>query len=432
MEKSENNQKKLRFHAEVFDKTQFLFQEYNDHQVRAVIYFDGMAERELLEKAVRCSADFLPILGSRFVPDKIRPYWESIDEAGYQNLISFTDMGNKEPENEIQAFITGKTDECTGAQLMVKNIRAMGRDTLCIVMNHMICDGAGFKQYIYLLGEIYTKLQDGTYEEFRYYSGSRSERQIYRHFSLFEKLKVSLLPNESTKNRNTVRFPLCDEHTGQRPVISTHKLSRERFERLKAYGKNYSVTINDIVLAAYFRALNQMLDHEQCEVLTIPCMVDLRRYLPDRKAEGICNLTSMIACHIGATEGESFRETVSKVSEAMSRRKNGYPGLNGLSLLKLAYKLPFAFSQRILKKHYANPMIGLTNIGILDSNRLVFGSVPVRDAYVAASVKYTPYFQMGLTTYKDSITFTVSQYCTESDRETIQRFFSLLDQELSI
>ena len=432
MKKANTNHNRLNFPAEVFDKIQYFFQEYNDHQVRAVIYFEGLTNRVLIEKALHCSIDIVPILRCRFVLDKVQPFWEQADESCLYNLFSFLEIEDTDTEDEIQRFITGKTDEKTGPQIMARIIRASGKDILCIVMNHKVCDGAGFKEYLYLLGEIYTRLQDGTYKDFRYHNGNRSEQQIYGNFTFTKKLKAFFLPRESVKKKNTVCFPLGSKRVGQTPFILRYKLSPERFERLKKYGKSHTVTINDIVLAAYFRALNRMLCKEQSEALTIPCMVDLRRYLHGKKADGICNLTAMISCRIGTTDGEGFDETVSRVSTAMNRRKSDYPGLNGLSTLKILYALPFRQAYQILKKKYANPMIGMTNIGIINPDKLIYGKEQIKDAYVAASVKYPPYFQLGLTTYNNSITFTVNEYCLESDKAIIQRFFSLLDQELSL
>lgn len=432
MKQTKSRPKRLRFRAETFDLLQYLFQEYNDHQVHAVLYFDRMIDISLLEKALCCTLEIVPILGCRFVGDNTRPYWEHTDEEYLKNLFTFVDSGGRDPGDEIQRFITGKTDEKTGPQLMARVIRSADKDILCLVMNHMVCDGAGFKEYLYLLGEIYTRLCNRTYGDFYYHNGERSERQLYRNFTFAKKLKLFFLPHEAIKANNTVYFPLSRDRTGQEPFILRHKLAAERFARLKAYGKSHGFTINDIVLAAYFRALNRMLDTKQGDGLTIPCMVDLRRYLPGKKADGICNLAAMMTCRIGETTGQSFDETAAEVHAVMQRKKSGYPGLDGLSTLKLVFKLPFSKAYQLLKKYYANPLIGITNIGIIDSGRLMFGKAPIKDAYVAASIKYPPYFQLGLTTYDDSLTFTVNQYGTESDRETVQRFFVLLDQELCL
>lgn len=420
---------KKRYTAELFDQMQFFFQEYNDHQVRGVLYFDGRIDADILKKAALLSIKQVPILGCRFVMDE-RPYWEEIEESGYGNIVSF--MESRDPDGEIQRFISGKTNELTGPQLMVRVVRASGRDAVCIVMNHMICDGAGFKEYLYLLGEIYTRLKSGVNGSFEYPKGARSLNQIYKPFGMSQRLKIFLLPNETTKEKNAVCFPLSGKGD-DRPFIVMHKLSKGRFERLKKYAKKHSVTINDIFLAAYFRVLNKMLDMDQNNPLTIPCMVDLRRYLHDKNTAGICNLTSAVYFGAAFTEEETFLETVKKVNLKMNEKKASYPGLQGLSILHTLFKfLSFYKVQKLLKERFANPMIAMSNIGVIDSGRLVFGNTPVKDAFITGSIKHQPYFQLALSTFKGSVTCSFGEYGLKQDESLIKEFLLLLDKELQI
>lgn len=77
-------------------------------------------------------------------------------------------------------------------------------------------------------------------------------------------------------------------------------------------------------------------------------------------------------------------------------------------------------------------MIGMTNIGIIDSDRIIFGKTPIEDSLITGSIKYPPYFQLALTTYNNSITFSVNLYGSKDDMDLIQKFFVLLDNELLI
>ena len=137
-----------RFYAEIMDQMQFFFKEYNDHQLHAIIYFNDTLELELLRGAVLLSIDIVPILGSRFVLNKRCPYWEKID-INNNDIVTFVD--SPDPEDDIRRFIISITDELVGPQLMIRLIRSSHKDTMCIIMNHMVCDGAGFKEYLYLL-----------------------------------------------------------------------------------------------------------------------------------------------------------------------------------------------------------------------------------------------------------------------------------------
>ncbi len=200
---------------------------------------------------------------------------------------------------------------------------------------------------------------------------------------------------------------------------------------LREYSKKYRVTINDIVLTAYLRALSRVLDVRRGKSLAIPCAIDLRRFLPGRKAEAICNLTSTIICDIGADIGDSFDATVIKVKQDMDEKKRNFSGLSGFALPGILFKLlPYAKAKELFKDKFINPVIFMTNIGVIDKSLLVFDNLPVLDAFVTGSIKYPPYFQLALTSFDDAITFSINLYGSENDREQINNFFNILDDEL--
>ena len=96
-------------------------------------------------------------------------------------------------------------------------------------------------------------------------------------------------------------------------------------------------------------------------------MIDLRRFIPEKKAEAICNLTSTIVCDIDFKSGESFDETVTKTKQAMDEQKSKYPGLNGLFVLSVIFKLfPYKIVKKLMGRFFVNPSIALSNIGIID------------------------------------------------------------------
>ena len=80
--------------------------------------------------------------------------------------------------------------------------------------------------------------------------------------------------------------------------------------------------------------------------------------------------------------------------------------------------LPYSKVIRMAKKKFINPLIGLTNIGVIDNEKLVFGNLPIVDAFITGSIKYPPYFQLTFTSFNESITF------------SINNFFNILNNEL--
>ena len=221
---------KVRYCAELWDQMQLFFEKYNDHQLHGVILFEEQIDFECMKKAVFFTMKALPVLNSRFVEGFVRPYWEGIDTV-IEDLVTFTD--NSDAKEEIDAFLTSKTDEFKGPQLKVRIVRDSDKDTLCIVMNHMICDGAGFKEYLYLLGSIYTNLRkDAAYEHEYKVGGSRSLRQILRQVNTFDKLRLLLMLHHLSKHNSGFFFPLSGDSVTS-PLILAYKLNSDRYHMLK-------------------------------------------------------------------------------------------------------------------------------------------------------------------------------------------------------
>ena len=416
-----------RMRAEVWDQMQFFFQEYNDHQLHAAISFGGRIDRDIIRKAVFLSMERVPLLGSKFVLNNFRPHWEKAASFSDEEVVSFVDTIN--PAEEIDKFLVGMTNELTGPQVAARVVAGESKDTLCIILNHMVCDGSAFKEYLYFLAGLYTELQTGQGSATRYRDGDRSPKQIYRHMGMLDRVRVFLLP--SAYKKDGIVFPLRAEDRKGCPFIARQTLIEERFAALKEYGRQHGATVNDIILAAYFRALHKTLDLRLGEALTIPCMADLRRYLPSGTAGAFCNLTGNIVCRIGSDIGSDLGQTVAKVAAETKAQKEHYPGLAGLSTLYALFRLlPFSSLRKWMKEGFPNPLIGMTNIGIIDPERLVFGKTEVEQAFVTGSIKYPPYFQLALTSFKDVITFAIAEYGTKEDRERIEQFLRVLDGEL--
>ena len=79
-------------------------------------------------------------------------------------------------------------------------------------------------------------------------------------------------------------------------------------------------------------------------------------------------------------------------------------------------------ANRKLRTGLKNPLICMTNIGVLDAARLSFGDLRPTDAYLCGSIKYKPYFQLAMSSYQDELTLSVNLYGSASDRARILSF----------
>ena len=298
-------------------------------------------------------------------------------------------------------------------------------------MNHMICDAADFKQYLYLLCKIYSELAANPAYRPRPLNGDRSIRGVLRRFAASVKLRSFLTHSKDNNRTGNHRFPFSVSGD-VRPFILTRVFERGRVSALKDYCHATGTTLNDAVLTAYYRCLFQLLALMPGDELEIPVMVDMRRYLGGTGGfNSLTNLTSMQVTQLDYKPKERFEGTLGRVKAVMDEKKGADIGLNGFIKLSLLYGI---FGDRIanrrLKSKLKQPFICMTNVGILDSGAMSFGDLRPYDAFLCGSIKYKPYFQLAMSSYDGQLTLSVNQYGSAVDRGHIRSFLNEIEAEL--
>ncbi|MBK1810204.1 siderophore synthetase [Clostridium sp. YIM B02505] len=417
----------MRFKSEAFDVFQFLSEEYkyNDHQLHCELQFKGKVEERILEKAINLSFKAIPILSSKYVEDTKVSYWETCDFREVDDYLTVA-----KDKSSFDDFIVIRTDEFNGPQ--VKFCLYQGANCmLTVVMNHMICDAAGFKQYIYLLSDLYSKLsKDVNYVLEKKLNGTRSINMITRNISSLEKIKILTSRKIVSNKTGHLKFPLSYD-SDKKPFIKKYIISEDRFFKIKEYCHKNNLTINDVFLAAYYRVMFNTLKLKQNDNLNIAIMIDMRRHLKNKNINSLCNLASSVVTGIEYCEKDVFFDTVCKVKNDVDLKKNSYFGIKGFLEIELAFKLlSYKTIKKLLKKHFNNPILGMTNIGVIDRDRLKFGNTEVEQVFMCGSIKYTPYFQLALSSFDDTITLTVNLFGNMNDQVAVSDFLKQVVDEL--
>ncbi|MBP8639733.1 MAG: hypothetical protein KBI01_02360, partial [Oscillospiraceae bacterium] len=320
------------------------------------------------------------------------------------------------------------TDEALGPQIKFCLLQS-NTDELSVVINHMVSDAAGFKQCIYLYSDIYSKLMENPcYVPDYIIDGDRGFKGVFYKLSCIERIELLLFGRKDNNQKLGLEFPLSKLEE-QAPLIVSHEIAPETYRCICNYCHRNSVTVNDVILAAYFRALAEKLDVKG-EELALPIMIDMRRYLKDKSFYSLTNLSSTTIVRAIVRPNESFGETLDRVSAVMKEKKSGKLGLNTFIKLDAGFKLPLINAYGIMRRVLKNPKISMTNIGVLDSTKLVFENSPIENAVMFASIKYRPHFQISVTSFKGKMTLGAGLYGTQQDRESIEKFFELIDDEL--
>ena len=91
------------------------------------------------------------------------------------------------------------------------------------------------------------------------------------------------------------------------PVFLNRLLAEDRVARLADYGRAFGSTLNDLVIAAIFRALVSEQPWDRKSHLRLATSVDLRQwYLPEGHAEAIANLSSLEYTNLGNDLGDDL------------------------------------------------------------------------------------------------------------------------------
>lgn len=415
--------------SQLWDNMQHYMADYNDHMIHIILNFSGLLDNTVFSAALAEAIEIAPILKCRFRLAFPRPVWEEIENFKLSDVLELVSLEDKESLNDkADAFLTGVIDEHNEAQLKVKIYRQKGRDTLAILLNHQTFDGRSTKDWLEILAVLYTnKLKDIDYKLTGYEDGDRSFNQLYRHFTAAERLKLLTRLSYGSKNTEKRGFPYAEKRLGETPRIMRHKMSAGDFAKLKEVAKRNKMTVNDMILSAYSRAMADVIGGEKVP-LEVDCILDLRRYMPQNRTEGLTNFVTKIVCVVDNIKTESIFSTIAQVNQTMAYEKNHYPGMGGLPLLRLGYAVfPYKIAKKVVRKKFNNPLVALSNIGILDERALKFGELRLDDALMTGSIKKPPYIQLALTTLRNVITFTVALYGTEQDFENVEKLFLRMD-----
>lgn len=405
-------------------------------QIQAVLKLDSRLDFNKLSRAVRMSVDVEPVLGCRFI-EHDPPYWKRREDIDTAAFCSIEETDNV--EEAIHRFLESHLDMDHDPMVKVKLIRSGQYDTLGMKLNHTCCDGAGTKEYIHLLSHIYCSIDD----ENSIYMPIPSVRSRKDHERVFRTLGIKhpasdnskieapktvwLFPWRSGGNKDITPFVVCRLPYGQLDILSK-------------YSKARGATINDLILTAFYRAMFKMSQPPYGIPMDIGVTVDLRRYLPNNKADAIRNLTGGVVASIPRKLDEPFEGTLSRVVSVMNRKKSRNPGYQSatgaeraewsnfhqaLAFFKFISQVSEITSQNCL---YCTP--GLSNMGIISNSLLRFGKKVVTDAYIIPPVVRAPGFLLVASTYNGILTLSAGYYKGAVSRRHMEKLLDKIKSEL--
>jgi len=408
--------------AEPFDNMQFLYGTAHDPFIHCYMELSDHIDEALLKEAVMLTLPAVPQIGSCYHEDTKYPVWEQI-EYKPREIVELIACSSRS-EDIIADCLSYRIDCRKGPQLKLFILRYEKTDSLCLIMNHMICDGTGYKEYLYLLAKVYTRLCSDHLSDLK--ELPRSTDQLFNGYSWKDKL--ALLMSEYHASRKEQQPELHFEGDDQNPFFVTHYIGKEKFKSILLYAKERKVTVNDLLLTAYIRMLHRETGMER---IIIPCPVDLRRYLSDPEHQGICNLTSNYFCDIQIQNEDAFPDVLEQISAQMQAQKENNNCLKAVLFLNICFEfLKFSKIQKNFEKLFTVPRISYTNFGVIDRRKVRFGTIAATDLFLTGAVKHIPYFQMAVSTFDDICTLSSNLYGTQKDKEQIKSYLEEIAEDI--
>ncbi|MDE7373350.1 MAG: hypothetical protein K2N18_04725 [Clostridia bacterium] len=422
--------KKTTIKAEMWDRMQFLFRSFYDRMVHLKLYYDGKIDEDILKSTVVFMVERAPVLHSSFNTTATEPYWK---EEAYtaDDIVSFHTSDNAEKDSD--EFLSEVIPYDNNVQIKIAVFEEGNKSILAVLVNHMCMDGGDFKYFIAKLCANYNGLKRKEYALMDMKSGSRSFEQVYSKFSGSDLKKARGLYKNVSKSKDKVPFPWSEPTDLDKNRIVRREIDADRFNRMKAVAKSLGITVNDTVMVLAVRTLYELCELSDDSPLTVSCAIDLRRHIVEGGAlGGLANHTAWLACRT-LSKGKSVRDTVAAVVKAMRKHKRDkFMGLYSLPLLKLAYTVfPQDLAEFAIKLGYDNPLLAVSNIGMLGDDKLVFDGTTLTGGFISGATKYKPYFLMSVTTLLGKMTFSTSMRGNEKDVEIVGRYFDLMEKNLA-
>ncbi len=422
---------KKRIKAELWDKTQYILSKYYDRMMHVAIYSEGDLDLQILRRAIKKVVDNVYVLRSRYSANIFKHHWVVNDDY------TLDDMATKEEVADLKGateeFLKGYISHRAKLQFRAKVFTSGNSCSFALLVNHQCFDGNELKYVTGKIIECYNAIiREGNADSISIRNGSRAMKQLYEKMDPKKAAIAKKLYNNASKMGVKSHFRFTQEKDVEKRFV-TGRLDISIFDKLKQRGKEYGASINDVILAAYFRAYAKEAGINNDEVLNITSIIDLRRHLmKGEQLDGCTNMVAFMPCKIDGV-GETYIDTLKKVAAINNAHKEDeVVGLYGIPLLALAYKI-FRWdfiANMAVRIGYENPVMQMSNLGKISNSCMTFEGCKPVDVFVTGAVKNRPYFQLTCVSMDTHINFCIAEKCSETDERYIKIMLENMKKDL--
>ena len=331
-------------------------------------------------------------------------------------------------------------DFFNGPQFEAWLYRSSGGDQLLMRVSHLVCDAAGAKEIAAEWSDIYRRLAAAPdYHPEPAPVDYRGFWQVLRQvpWYAFPRIGYNYLCEVAGANLPAKSHvaPL-GKLPGEGLRLVTRHIPAERFADLRAHARAHRATVNDLLVTAIIRALSKTGAFKPGSALRLGMAVDLRRYLPGKKARSLANFSSLELFNYGRAVEADFHATLERVARRTDRRKGAWIGLSAFATTyPLLWSMPFFLLQLAgckgweIKSSRPNAFDWLTNMGEIPEASVDFDGKPAA-AWLLVPGCALPMLFFGCSTYRGALTFSWSVGSDGENEAETRDFFDRVVSEL--
>ncbi len=394
----------------------------SDHchtHIHAAVDVSARLDPSLLQRALVEVAKAVPKLRGRFRPGFWRSRWDL--DLNPRWRIEEHESVDFSSAQAIERELFARPFEPYGSlPLELEILHLSSHDRLLARVNHHLCDGGGTKNLLYRIAAAYGALQKNdswTAKEEPFQQPHPLPRLLVatRSFSSWKLFRGIFRDVVSQLGGPFVSVPMVPSARGPNRFISVH-IAPERVKRLKEVFSSSGITLNDMSLFALLKALEDFVapNERRSRIMGIIATADFRLLLPGPQ-EDVSNLSVIGPLRFGKARPVSDDELLRAVCEETSTWKAGATGLGGALISLLGASIAphgltkWAFRKLVgLSVGRMGRRVALTNMGIIEEERLDFGTGPCLAARFTGPVGHPPQLIAALTGCRGGLDFNLT------------------------
>lgn len=291
---------------------------------------------------------------------------------------------------------------------------------IVVGISHILCDGKGFLQYLYLLADLYNGREVN--------ESIKNQRKVSPYL---KKIKVGRITDQTKANHKYFMDTIQFSGKGSTPYCLCECIGTDDINKLKRKAALYHATLNDVFMTAYAFVLARL---QKTEIVSIPCPADLRNFKDNNDDLTIGNLTGIFrAIPIEVKRERLFAEILQQVHIEIEVQKSHFRCFSGILELNTIYKiLPVSCVKLFCMLTYHLKHISYTNLGIIDKERLNFKDCEIEICFVTGSYRKMPGFQLSISTFNNVCTLNCTVLGNDEWKEKCECILQDIKRELLI